>query len=721
VHVYWNSAWKPSGALASLLIYKNSSFENHGDEGVGVKATVSVGGTRVISIGNVLITSAVAQSHAKHLNYVERVRGIRNTSTMGTTKKSLAQTHPALAKEAHGWDPELVTAGSGKKLNWKCAIGHTWESTPGHRARGQGCPFCGNRRVLVGFNDLATTHPELAIEADGWDPKEFTAGSHSKKSWKCSLGHTWEVAIEFRSRGGTNCPTCAGKKVESGFNDLASKYPEISTEAFGWDPSTVSASSAKEMRWKCSFGHVYLSRVYSRTGANSTGCSICANREVLSGFNDLATTHPQYALMAHEWDPTQFTGGMAARKKWKCVNGHIYDAAIYVVTSGHGCGICANLVVQEGINDLATTHPELSRLAVGWDPTKTHSGSGKIVEWNCQQGHTFKASILNRAQKGTGCSVCNNKSVQIGFNDLATTHPLLALQANGWDPTTKTAESHDKASWKCEQGHEWTAQINSRSRGRSCPICSNQKTISGINDLKTTHPEIAIQAFGWDPSLVNAGSHVKKDWVCSLGHIWDAAINTRMRGAGQGCPICSNHRLLVGFNDLATTNPELISEVDGWDPTQFLSGARVKKAWVCAEQHRWETSISSRTGTKKSGCPTCAKYGYDINSDGYLYFLEHLDWNMYQIGITNVPDIRLAKHKKKGWKIIELRGPMDGLLTQKWETSILQMLKASGADLSNANVAGKFDGYSEAWSKETCQVKSIKELMSLTERFEGHE
>jgi hypothetical protein len=94
---------------------------------------------------------------------------------------------------------------------------------------------------------------------------------------------------------------------------------------------------------------------------------------------------------------------------------------------------------------------------------------------------------------------------------------------------------------------------------------------------------------------------------------------------------------------------------------------------------------------------------------------------MYQIGITNVPDIRLGRHKKKGWKIIELRGPMDGLLTQKWETSILQMLKAAGADLSNPNIAGKFDGYSEAWSKETFQVTSIKELMNLTDRFEDHE
>ncbi|WP_426829791.1 hypothetical protein [Candidatus Planktophila dulcis] len=38
--------------------------------------------------------------------------------------------------------------------------------------------------------------------------------------------------------------------------------------------------------------------------------------------------------------------------------------------------------------------------------------------------------------------------------------------------------------------------------------------------------------------------------------------------------------------------------------------------------------------------------------------------------------------------------------------------------LSNGNIAGKFDGYSEAWSKFTFEVKSIKELMRLTEEFE---
>ena len=63
---------------------------------------------------------------------------------------------------------------------------------------------------------------------------------------------------------------------------------------------------------------------------------------------------------------------------------------------------------------------------------------------------------------------------------------------------------------------------------------------------------------------------------------------------------------------------------------------------------------------------------------------------------------------------------MDGHLTQQWETSILQMLKAKGADLANSKIAGKFDGYSEAWSVSKFRVKSIRELMDETEKFERY-
>jgi hypothetical protein len=94
---------------------------------------------------------------------------------------------------------------------------------------------------------------------------------------------------------------------------------------------------------------------------------------------------------------------------------------------------------------------------------------------------------------------------------------------------------------------------------------------------------------------------------------------------------------------------------------------------------------------------------------------------MLQIGITNFPENRLSRHKRLGWELLELRGPMDGHLAQQWETAILRMLKAKGADLSNESIAGKFDGYSEAWSTSTFEVKSIKELMRMTEEYEKNQ
>ena len=42
---------------------------------------------------------------------------------------------------------------------------------------------------------LAVTFPEIAKEADGWDPKEFDASSGELVRWKCNFGHTWETAI----------------------------------------------------------------------------------------------------------------------------------------------------------------------------------------------------------------------------------------------------------------------------------------------------------------------------------------------------------------------------------------------------------------------------------------------------------------------------------------------------------------------------------------------
>ncbi len=434
----------------------------------------------------------------------------------------------------------------------------------------------------------------------------------------------------------------------------------------------------------------------------------------------LSATHPELAKEAEGWDPSEFTYGSGRIKTWKCPLGHVYEASIDKRTSRlHGCPICSGHKVLAGFNDLATTHPLLAASASGWDPTQFSFGSERKLQWKCELGHEWSATIINRVKLNQGCAVCANKQVIPGVNDLQTTHPVVATEALGWDPQMIVAGSERKLEWICSLGHIWKATPKARTRQESgCPFCAGRKVLIGFNDLGTTHQLIASQAVDWDPKTVTHGSNQKKPWRCDEGHTWNAQIISRVQGSN--CPVCSGQEVLAGFNDLETTDPKLAKEADNWDPRTVTRGSNSRRKWRCINGHSWLSTVNNRAILER-GCPSCAESGFDPNENGYIYFLEQEDWNMYQIGITNVPDKRLRSHKRLGWRLLELRGPMDGHLTQQWETAILRMLKAKGADLSNEKIAGKFDGYSEAWSKSTFEVSSIKELMKLTEEYEGNQ
>ena len=107
--------------------------------------------------------------------------------------------------------------------------------------------------------------------------------------------------------------------------------------------------------------------------------------------------------------------------------------------------------------------------------------------------------------------------------------------------------------------------------------------IIGINDFKTRFPKVAER---WDyekndktPSEVCAYSNKKAWFKCKLGHSFLQTIG-RMGDLGEdSCPICSGNKVLAGFNDLATTNPELLDE---WDyekntvkPTEVSKGSHI--------------------------------------------------------------------------------------------------------------------------------------------------
>jgi hypothetical protein len=55
---------------------------------------------------------------------------------------------------------------------------------------------------------LSETHPEIAKEAFGWNPKIVLAESHEKIAWKCLNNHIWVEKIINRTENNVNCPKC---------------------------------------------------------------------------------------------------------------------------------------------------------------------------------------------------------------------------------------------------------------------------------------------------------------------------------------------------------------------------------------------------------------------------------------------------------------------------------------------------------------------------------
>lgn len=249
-------------------------------------------------------------------------------------------------------------------------------------------------------------------------------------------------------------------------------------------------------------------------------------------------------------------------------------------------------------------------------------GSEKILFWKCHKGHSWSTKVYKRTQ-GQNCPYCSNKKILQGYNDFFTTIPSAKLlwdfDKNSLNPLTLTQASSKIAFWKCENGHQWESKIcnivkSLKFNNDPCAFCSGRKVIKGKNSLGDLYPHLAEQWFEYkqDTSIgpfdVHCRSSKMISWKCSLGHIWDAKITGRV-SQKIGCPYCSNHKKLKGFNDMPTTHPQLMEEWDydkntDIDPTTLSYGSEKLVWWKCHKGHSWQGIIKSRADGGK--CPLCS-------------------------------------------------------------------------------------------------------------------
>lgn len=144
--------------------------------------------------------------------------------------------------------PEMYTRLAKDLVSWKCKEGHEWQDSIARRCNGMTCPYCSNRKVWKGYNDLASQQPFLLSEWNpeknpGLSPDSILATSTREVYWKCGeCGNEWKKSPAERCRGG-QCPRCVRKKRKD-----QKRKPVVAYDKF-WDRNVEYKSIQSAAKW----------------------------------------------------------------------------------------------------------------------------------------------------------------------------------------------------------------------------------------------------------------------------------------------------------------------------------------------------------------------------------------------------------------------------------------------------------------------------------------
>ena len=620
--------------------------------------------------------------------------------------------------------PDQISATSSKKVWWICEKGHSFQAKVYDRnKKNQGCPYCSNQKFDPKYNSLAVLRPDLAKE---WDyeknrpltPKDVLCGGNKKYWWKCNKEpHSYLQNIGDRVQKGSQCPYCSSQKLLKGFNDLATKKPELLCL---WDydkntdvlPNEVMEFSNKKVWWKCpDCGYEWKTAI--NLVSSGSRCPKCSDVYKVSEPEQII-----YYYLSKYFDDVEIT----AHREW-LNNKEIdillpsiklaieYDGAFWHKSTAKRDIEKSKTISKNGYSLIRIREDGLESINDGshvihvpispYDYSRLSSTVNEIIQWiNENRDLDLHPDIdVNRDWK----QILASEKMIKKERSIVVTDPDIAVLWNydknqGLKPDQIFAGSNKKVWWKCPDcGYEWEAIVtNMTKKHEGCPACrirkekddtkidcnrKSKRIIEGLNDLLTLRPEIAKE---WDyeknedlqPSQVGIGSGNKVWWRCSeCGHKWKSTISNRTYGFG--CPKCgrrkaaksnSSNRVIPGVNDFATMNPVAANQ---WNyekngelkPESLTANSNIKVWWKCSKcGNEWDATIVSRK--ESYDCPFCENRRLKVGFNDVFSIKPELEkeWDFEKNKRIDPYNTICSNQKKVWWKCSECG--------YEWQTSI---------------------------------------------------
>ena len=366
-------------------------------------------------------------------------------------------------------------------------------------------------------------------------------------------------------------------------------------------------------RFRCAQGHEWQASGHSVLGGS--WCKRCSD-----GERSLARRDPEGLVRLQAVAAAK--GGVClsqsytsrnGRYRFRCVQGHEWDATGRTVIGGTWCRQCSD---QE--RSLAGRDPEgLARLQAaaaakgGVCLSQTYTNQHARYRFRCAQGHEWETQGQGVLRDGW-CPSCAFDAKRLSL----AVFQEIAAQRGGQCLSQTYQDSKTKLTWMCGKGHVWQAAVHSVKRGAWCPECAHADRIEQegspdrLDEIRTMAPDPASPL----DRLKNAATiaHVQllderwRGWSaqyrlrCTAGHVWSRIAKQIVYEGPVACPECRRIEQLARLITVVEQNGSICLDTH-WH------GFQAKYRFRCATGHLWQRSAAVVLSLNCVACPQCTR------------------------------------------------------------------------------------------------------------------
>ncbi len=438
----------------------------------------------------------------------------------------------ATAKEKGGECLSDEFVNSKTKLQFKCAKGHVWETTPETILNGCWCELCYKNQLTERIlEDLRT----IVKEKGGVILSEYTT-SRDKMEFQCSKGHRW-FQLQYNINQGKWCPECSKEEWPIKHLEVLSAAAK---ERGGECLSKEYFDDKIKIEFRCDKGHVFL----LTGGAMLRGqwCQQCSFKALADSRRHSIEIYRALAQARGGKLLSEVYINKETKLLWECKNGHRWEATPGLVKNSESwCGICAYKETAEKLRGNIETYRKIAIERGGKLLSDVYINSHTPVLWECKEGHQWKANPDSVKNMKTWCPVCHYKGLAEKLKDDIEIYRKIAIERGGKLLSEEYISSRTQMLWECKEGHQWKAAGGRiKTRKSWCPVCQYKGMAEKFKDDIEIYRKIAIERGGklLSEEYINSSSHLL--WECKNGHQWKATPS-HTKNRNQWCPVCAKN------------------------------------------------------------------------------------------------------------------------------------------------------------------------------------